>query len=116
MVYSNYKWVEKRLEEVDGDKRKVIIFSGEAQKRLRTVWRGMRKYMNDFNDDIYDALNTFLMNTINNICIVATLCAISERTHIVTAKHINQARQLTDESFDSIITWFSEKLKRGHAV
>jgi len=112
MLYSNYKWVEKRLAEVDGDKRKVVVFSKEAQLRLRTVWKGMRKYMNDFSDDIYDALNTFLMNTVNNICIVAALCAISERKTTITPIHINQARQLTDASFDSIITWFSEKLKK----
>ena len=111
MMYSNYKWVENRLLEVNGDKRRVVEFSEEAQLRLRTVWKGMRKYMNDFSDEIYDALNTFLMNTINNICVVATLCAISERTPVITANHINQARQLTDASFDSIITWFSEKLK-----
>ena len=67
MMYSNYRWLENRLEEVGGDKRKVVVFSNEAQKRLVTVWRGMRKYMNDFNDDTYDALNTFLMNTINGL-------------------------------------------------
>ena len=68
--------------------------------------------MADFNEQVYEALNTFLMNTINNICIAATLCAISERTHVVTARHVNQGRQLTDQSFDSITTWFSEKLKK----
>ena len=112
MLYNTYRWVEDRLEEVDGDRRRVIVFSPEANARLKTVWRGMRKYMAEFNDQVYEALNTFLMNTINNICIAATLCAISERTHVVTARHVNQGRQLTDQSFDSITTWFSEKLKK----
>ena len=112
MLYGTYRWVEDRLNEVDGDRRRVIVFSPEANRRMKTVWRGMRKYMGDFNDQVYEALNTFLMNTINNICIAATLCAISERTHIVTARHVNQGRQLTDQSFDSITTWFSEKLKK----
>ena len=68
--------------------------------------------MNNFDDNIYEALNTFLMNMINNICIAATLCAISERSKVVTAEHINQGRQLTDESFDSITSWFTDKLKK----
>ena len=112
MLYNTYKWVEERLEAVDGDKRQVITFSADAQARLKTVWKGMRKYMNTFDDNIYTALNTFLMNTINNICIAAALCAISERSIIVTANHINQGRQLTDQAFDSITTWFSDKLKK----
>lgn len=112
MLYSSYKWVQERLEKVDGDKRKVVVFSKDAQKRLKTVWKGMKKYMNTFDDNIYEALNTFLMNMINNICIAAALCAVSERSEVITAKHINQGRQLTDESFDSITTWFTDKLKK----
>ena len=73
---------------------------------------GLKKYMNTFDDSIYEALNTFLMNMINNICIAAALNAISERSTKITAKHIKQGRQLTDESFDSITTWFTEKLKK----
>ena len=49
---------------------------------------------------------------INNICIAAALCAISERSKVITARHINQGRQLTDESFDSITSWFTDKLKK----
>ena len=49
---------------------------------------------------------------INNICIAAALCAVSERSKVITARHINQGRQLTDESFDSITTWFTDKLKK----
>ena len=112
MLYSSYKWVQDRLVEVDGDARKVVEFSDDAQKRLKTVWKGMRKYMNNFDDNIYDALNTFLMNMINNICVSAALCAVSERSTVVTARHINQGRQLTDESFDSITGWFTDKLKK----
>ena len=52
------------------------------------------------------------MNMINNICIAAALCAVSERSKVITAKHINQGRQLTDESFDSITGWFTDKLKK----
>ena len=112
MLYSTYQWVQERLVAVDGDKRKVVYFTPDAQKRLKTVWKGMRKYMNSFDDNIYEALNTFLMNMINNICIAAALCAITERSETITAKHINQGRQLTDESFDSITTWFTDKLKK----
>ena len=112
MLYNTYRWVQQRLEEEDGDKRKVVMFSSDAQKRLKTVWKGMRKYMNNFDENIYTALNTFLMNTINNICIAAALCAVSERSKVITAKHINQGRQLTDESFDSITGWFTDKLKK----
>ena len=46
----------------------------------------MKKYMNTFDDNIYEALNTFLMNMINNICIAAALCAVTERTTKITAK------------------------------
>ena len=112
MMYSTYQWVQQRLDEEDGDSRKVVSFSTDAQKRLKTVWKGMRKYMNNFDDNIYQALNTFLMNMINNICIAAALCAVSERSKVITAKHINQGRQLTDESFDSITGWFTDKLKK----
>ena len=112
MLYNTYQWVQGRLEAVDGDKRKVVTWSPDAQKRLKTVWKGMRKYMNSFDDNIYEALNTFLMNMINNICIAAALCAISERSKTIEARHIIQGRQLTDESFDSITTWFTEKLKK----
>tara|TARA_R110002020_G_scaffold254651_2_gene468424 strand:+ start:65 stop:937 length:873 start_codon:yes stop_codon:yes gene_type:complete len=112
MLYNTYQWVQERLEAVDGDKRKVVTFSKDAQKALKTVWKGMRKYMNSFDDNIYEALNTFLMNMVNNICIVAALNAISERSPEITAKHIKQGRQLTDESFDSITSWFTEKLKK----
>ena len=112
MLYNTYKWVEQRLEEENGDRRKVVTFTPDAQKRLKTVWLGMRKYMNSFDDNIYTALNTFLMNMINNICIAASLCAISERSKDITARHINQGRQLTDESFDSITSWFTDKLKK----
>jgi len=112
MLYSTYRWVQERLTQVDGDLRKVVIFSEDGKKALKTVWKGMRKYMNSFDDNIYEALNTFLMNMINNICIVAALNAISERSTVITAKHIKQGRQLTDESFDSITSWFTEKLKK----
>ena len=112
MLYSSYRWVEQRLEEEGGDPRKVVVFSSDAQKRLKTVWKGMRKYMISFDNQIYEALNTFLMNMINNICIAAALCAISERSKVITAAHINQGRQLTDESFDSITGWFTDKLKK----
>ena len=112
MMYSTYKWVLERLKEVDGDKRKVVTWTPDAQKRLKTVWKGMRKYMNSFDDNIYEALNTFLMNMINNICIAAALCAVAERSKTIEARHIIQGRQLTDESFDSITTWFTEKLKK----
>jgi len=112
MIYGTYRWVQQRLEEEGGDARKVVTFSSDAQKRLKTVWKGMRKYMITFDNHIYEALNTFLMNMINNICIAAALCAVSERSKVITARHINQGRQLTDESFDSITGWFTEKLKK----
>jgi len=112
MLYNTYRWVQDRLEAVDGDKRKVVTWSEDGQKALKNVWRGMKKYMNTFDDSIYEALNTFLMNMINNICIAAALCAVSERSTVITAKHIKQGRQLTDESFDSITSWFTEKLKK----
>ena len=51
------------------------------------------------------------MNTINIVCIVAALCAVAERSPKITTKHIDQARILTDASFDSITTWFSDTLK-----
>jgi hypothetical protein len=112
MLYGIYTWAEQRLEEEGGDRRKVVTFSLDAKKRLKTIHRGMRKYMNTFEDNIYDALNTFLMNTINNICIASALCAVAERSKVITAHHINQGRQLTDESFDSISSWFTDKLKK----
>ncbi len=112
MLYNSYRWVQERLEAVDGDKRKVVEWTEDGQKALKNVWRGMKKYMNTFDDSIYEALNTFLMNMINNICIAAALCAVSERSPKITAKHIKQGRQLTDESFDSITSWFTEKLKK----
>ena len=31
---------------------------------------------------------------------------------IISTKHFNQGRQLTDESFDSITGWFTDKLKK----
>ena len=113
MLYDIYQWVDRRLEEVDGDKRKVVVFSADAKTRLKVIWRGMRKYMSDFPDHIYNALNSFLMNTINNMCIAAALCAISERSREVTPRHIDQARLLTDRSFESITTWFSDTLKKS---
>lgn len=112
MIYDIYLWVERRLAEV-GDKRKVVVFSSDAKNRLKVIWRGMRKYMQSFPDHIFAALNTFLMNTINNMCIAATLCAIAERSTTVELRHIDQARILTDTSFDSITTWFSDTLKKS---
>ena len=38
MLYNTYRWVEQRLEEEDGDPRKVVRFSDDAQKRLKTVF------------------------------------------------------------------------------
>lgn len=32
MLYNTYRWVEQRLEEEDGDPRKVVMFSDDAQK------------------------------------------------------------------------------------
>ena len=66
MLYDIYCWADERYKQT-GDKRKVVTFTPDAQKRLKTVWRGMRKYMEGFPDHIYAALNTFLMNTINNM-------------------------------------------------
>ena len=111
MLYSTYRWVQNRLEQVNGDRRKVVVWSPDAQKKLMVVHRGMRKYMEGIEDQVFEALNTFLMNIINNISIAAALCAISERTHIIQPRHIDMGRQLTDASFDSITTWFSDKLK-----
>tara|TARA_R100001230_G_scaffold25139_1_gene18941 strand:- start:1116 stop:1568 length:453 start_codon:yes stop_codon:yes gene_type:complete len=62
---------------------------------------------------MYEALDSFRMNTINNMGIAATLCAISEKSPVVTARHVDQAKILTDSSFDSITDWFSMKLKGG---
>jgi len=112
MLYDIYCWADERYKQT-GDKRKVVTFTPDAQKRLKTVWRGMRKYMEGFPDHIYAALNTFLMNTINNMCNAAALCACAEKSPVVTARHIDQARILTDQSFDSITTWFSDKLKKS---
>lgn len=112
MLYSSYKWVQERLEKVDGDKRKVLEMTDEAKGSIKIVWSAMKKYMNTFDDSIYVAINTFFMNMINNICIAAALCAITERSPKITARHINQGRRLTDQSFDSITKWFEEKLKK----
>jgi len=112
MLYSSYKWVQERLEKVDGDKRKVVVMTPDAKKAIKIVWSSMKQYMNNMDDNIYAAINTFFMNMINNICIAASLCAITERSPHITAKHINQGRKLTDESFDSIVGWFEEKLKK----
>lgn len=111
-IYDIYCWVDARYKET-GDKRLVTVFTPDAQKRLKTIWRGMRKYMKGFPDHIYAALNTFLMNTINNMCNAAALCACAEKSSVITARHIDQARILTDTSFDSITTWFSESLKKS---
>ena len=112
MLYDIYCWADMRLQET-GDMRTITSFSPDAQKRLKTVWRGMRKYMDNFPDHIYAALNTFLMNTINNMCNAAALCACAEKSSVITARHIDQARILTDTSFDSITTWFSDRLKKS---
>jgi hypothetical protein len=112
MLYDIYCWADARYKET-GDKRTITTFTPDAQKRLKTVWRGMRKYMEGFPDHIYAALNTFLMNTINNMCNAAALCACAEKSDKITARHIDQARVLTDQSFDSITTWFSDKLKKS---
>jgi len=112
MLYSSYKWVHQRLEKVDGDKRKVLEMTEEAKGAIKIVWAAMKKYMNGFDDNIYVAINTFFMNMINNICIAAALCAISERSPKITARHINQGRSLTDQSFESITKWFEDKLKK----
>ena len=112
MLYSTYRWVQERLEKVDGDKRKVVNMTPDAKKAIKVVWSSMKQYMNGMDDNIYVAINTFFMNMINNICIAAALCAITERSSKITAKHINQGRKLTDESFDSIVSWFEEKLKK----
>ena len=112
MLYTNYKWCLKRLEET-GDRRKVVEFSPDAKLRLKVIWRGMRKYMDGFPDHIYHALNTFLMNIINNMCVAASLCAVSEQSAKILPRHIEQARHLTDSSFDSITTWFSDRLAKS---
>jgi len=112
LLYDTYIWAENRLNEV-GDRRKVVVFSPDAKTRLKVIWKGMRKYMQGFPEHIFVALNTFLMNTINNMCVAATLCAIAERSTTVEVRHIDQARILTDRSFDSITTWFSDTLKKS---
>lgn len=111
MLYGTYRWAQNRLAEVNGDKRRVIVWSPDAQSKLKIVHKGMRKYMEGIEDQVFEALNTFLMNIINNIAISAALCAVSERSHIILPRHIDMGRQLTDESFDSITNWFSDKLK-----
>ena len=112
ILYTNYKWCLKRLEET-GDRRRIVEFSDDAKLRLKVIWRGMRKYMDGFPDHIYHALNTFLMNIINNMCVAAALSAVSEHSPKILPRHIEQARQLTDSSFDSITTWFSDRLAKS---
>tara|TARA_R110002012_G_scaffold59435_11_gene155522 strand:+ start:2233 stop:3768 length:1536 start_codon:yes stop_codon:yes gene_type:complete len=112
MLYTNYKWCLKRLAKV-GDRRKIVEFSPDAKQRLKIIWRGMRKYMDGFPDHIHHALNTFLMNIINNMCVSAALCAISEQSPKILPRHIEQGRRLTDNSFDSITTWFSDRLAKS---
>jgi len=112
MLYDLYKWCKDRHEKT-GDKRKVVIWSKDAQAALKVVWKGMRKYMDGFSDHIFEALNTFLMNTINNVCIAAGICAIAEKSPTIERRHVLQAKSLTDKSFDSITTWFSNKLKKN---
>ena len=111
-VYSTYKWVEQRFIEVDGNARKTITFSDSGKAKIKSEWRAMRKYMANLQDDIYDATNTFIMNTINNIGVIAVLCAVSERQTEVTERHVRQASKITSVSFTSIIDWFETKLKK----
>ena len=111
--YSTYKWVEQRYIEADGDPRKVITFSEAGKAKIKSEWRAMRKYMNNLRDDIYEATNTFIMNTINNIGIMAVLCAVSERQTEVTDRHVRQAAKITSSSFTSIIDWFEVKLRKA---
>ena len=112
-LYDTYLWVQKRLQET-GDKRTITVFQKEALNRLKVVNKGMRRHMDNYEGvQMYEALDSFRMNTINNMGIAATLCAISEKSPVVTARHIDQAKILTDSSFDSITDWFSMKLKGG---
>lgn len=112
-IFDIYVWVQQRLAEV-GDKRKISMINSDARNRLRTINKGMRKYMRNFSGVMYEALDSFRMNTINNMCIAATLCAISEKSPVVLPRHVDQAKVLTDKSFDSITEWFSNKLKGGN--
>jgi histone H3/H4 len=112
MMYDIYKWCKDRHEKT-GDKRKVVIWSDDAKKALKVVWKSMRKYMDGFSDHIFEALNTFLMNTLNNVSIAAGICAIAEKSPTIERRHVMQAKSLTDKSFDSITTWFSNKLKKN---
>lgn len=112
-LYDIYLWVQRRLQET-GDKRAITVFQKEALNRLKVVNKGMRRHMDNYEGvQMYEALDSFRMNTINNMGIAATLCAISEKSSVVTARHVDQAKILTDSSFDSITDWFSMKLKGG---
>ena len=111
-LYNTYKWVEERFIEVDGNPKKVITFTESGKAKIKSEWRAMRKYMNNLRDDIFEATNTFIMNTINNIGIIAVLCAVSERQTEVTDRHVRQASKITASSFTSIIDWFETKLRK----
>lgn len=112
ILYDIYLWVQERLRKT-GDKRKITLFSQDAKNRIKIISKQMRQYTTNFegNESMYVALDSFRMNTINNMCIAATLCAIAEKSPTITLRHMEQANRLTENSFDSITDWFSNKLK-----
>ena len=110
-LYDIYIWVQERLKEVDNNKIEVCPLSKDAWNRIKIEVKRMRTYTNGFQGVMKDALDSFRMNLINNITIASTLCAIAEKSPVVTAKHVDQGMLLSTKSYDSITEWFSGRLK-----
>ena len=112
VLYGIYIWVQERLKEVEGNKIDVCPLSKDAHNRIKIEVKRMRTYTNGFQGVMKEALNSFRMNLINNITIASTLCAIAEKSPVVTAKHVEQGMLLSTKSYDSITEWFSGRLKQ----
>lgn len=109
-LYDIYIWVQERLK--SGYKKvDVCPLSKDAWHRIKIEVKRMRTYTSGFQGVMKDALDSFRMNLINNITIASTLCAIAEKSPIVTAKHVEQGMLLSTKSYNSITDWFSDRLK-----
>jgi len=110
-LFGIYVWVQERLKAVGRKKVDVCPLSKDAWNRIKIEVKRMRVYTGGFQGVMKEALDSFRMNLINNITIASTLCAIAERSPVVTAKHVEQGMLLSTKSYDSITTWFSGRLK-----
>ena len=114
-----YDAVKERYDEVDGDPKKVIRISKEANDALTRECILMEEYITNSRQEVFEAMETFINRILKHIQKMAVLCCVAEapsivdksQRFVVTQNHVLQASSLIRQCYKSLVSWLDEALR-----